>query len=438
MASSPAARNVDGPAPAPGSRVRAWWPIVPPLMAMALISHVNRVSIATAGDTVIMARYGLSPTRMGVVYSAFLLAYTAAMVPGGLFIDRVKPRAALAAVGFGSAVFVALTGVVGLTARGATAAFAALLVVRGLMGVVSSPLHPACAAAVDLRVPPGGRSLVNGLVTGAALVGIAATPPAFGALIGWFDWPAAFLVTAVVTVGVALFWSLAAADPPPGTTGAPARAVGGTGPGPSPAGSPSWWGLLADRSLILLTLSYAAVGYFQYLFFYWMNFYFKTQLGLPDATSRAYAAVPPLAMAVGMPLGGWLSDRLERASGARRARKIVPMAGMSAGAVLLALGVVAREPAWIAAWFALALGAVGTAEGPFWATATALGGRRRGSSAALFNTGGNAGGMLAPVVTPWVGEHYGWGPAVALGGLVCLAGVALWLGIDPGGDAREP
>ena len=113
------------------------------------------------------------------------------------------------------------------------------------------------------------------------------------------------------------------------------------------------------------------------------------------------------------------------------------MAGMAAGAALLALGVVAREPAWIVTWFALALGAVGLSEGPFWATAVELGGRRGGSSAALFNTGGNAGGMLAPVITPWVGQHVGWGYAVALGGLVCLGGVVLWLGIDLDARAAE-
>ena len=78
-------------------------------------------------------------------------------------------------------------------------------------------------------------------------------------------------------------------------------------------------------------------------------------------------------------------------------------------------------------------------EGPFWASAIELGGRRGGSSAALFNTGGNAGGLLAPIITPWVGEQLGWGYAVALGGLICLAGVVLWFWIDlderPGGAA---
>jgi hypothetical protein len=107
------------------------------------------------------------------------------------------------------------------------------------------------------------------------------------------------------------------------------------------------------------------------------------------------------------------------------------MAGMTAGAVFLMFGVFSREPQWIVAWFALALGSVGMAEGPFWATAIDLGGRRGGSAAAVLNFGGNAGGFLAPTLTPWIGQELNWGAAVAVGGIICLVGVALWLWIDP-------
>jgi len=231
---------------------------------------------------------------------------------------------------------------------------------------------------------------------------------------------------------MALVWTLAGANHPMRPEASAVVAVAGA--------LPARRSTLASRSLVLLTISYGAVGYFQYLFFYWMGYYFQKVLELPERTSRRYEAILPLAMALGMPLGGWLSDRLERALGAARGRRITPMAGMGAGAVLLALGVQAREPAWIVTWFALALGAVGTAEGPFWATAIELGGRRGGRSAAFFNTGGNAGGILAPIVTPWIGQRYGWPWALALGGAVCLLGVVLWVGIDPGGrpDGDEP
>jgi MFS family permease len=397
-------------------------------MAIVFVSHFNRVSIATAGDTRIMDQYGISPTRMGVVYSSFLFTYTALMIPGGLLIDRLGPRLALMTVAFGSAIFVALTGGVGLGLEGAGPVFLGLVMVRGLMGVVSAPLHPSCARAVGNWVPARSRSRINGLINGAALVGIAATPPGFGALISRLGWPAAFLIMGGVTAVLALIWTALATDEPAGGKANAGRLA----PDDLAVGSSPWHDLFRSRSLVLLTVAYGTIGYFQYMFFYWMSYYFEKVLRLAQEQSHNYAAIPPLAMAVGMPLGGWISDQLEHARGMPSRRRIVPIAGMSSGAVLLLAGVFAREPAWIVAWFALALLAVGMAEGPSWATAIDLGGHRGGSSAAVFNFGGNAGGILAPIVTPWVGQLLGWGYAVALGGLICLAGVVLWFLIDPG------
>jgi hypothetical protein len=88
-------------------------------------------------------------------------------------------------------------------------------------------------------------------------------------------------------------------------------------------------------------------------------------------------------------------------------------------------------------WFALSFGAVGTSEAPFWTTAVELGGRRGGLSAGIVNTGGNVGGFLAPVVTPLVSDRFGWLYGIGLGSLVCLAGVSLWLWINPS-EGLEP
>lgn len=411
---------------------RSTWAVVGLLMATAGMSHFNRVSIAAAGDARIMDQYGIEPTRMGMVYSAFLLSYTLMMIPGGLFLDRFRPRLSLAVVLFGSALFVALTGVVGLTIRDGALAFGALVVVRGLMGVVSAPLHPSCAAAVARWVRPGARARTNGIVNGTALVGIALTQVGFGAMIRVFDWPVSFLITATATALLAAAWWTFAAEPAdrPDLT---------TRPRPDDAPVP-WRSLLVDRNVMLLTASYAAAGYFQYLFVYWMNYYFKNTLKLPETTSQLYAAIPPLGMALGMPLGGWLSDWFEMRMGGHWGRRIVPMGGMAVGAGLLGLGVLAREPVWIVAWFGLAMAAVGMSEGPFWASAIELGSRqgRGGSAAAIVNTGGNAGGMLAPVLTPMVGLAFGWPAAVALGGVICMLGVVLWLGIDVGDHEPAP
>src|SRR5437588_3614878 len=118
------------------------WHIVLLLMGLSFFSYFNRISMSVAGTERLIAkpeaqppgdggtkatdggadrrieRHRLDPTWMGTVYTAFLIAYTLGMTPGGWLIDRVGPRLALAVMGFGSAAFVALTG---LAALGPTA-----------------------------------------------------------------------------------------------------------------------------------------------------------------------------------------------------------------------------------------------------------------------------------------------------------------------------
>jgi MFS family permease len=362
---------------------------------------------------------------MGTVYSAFLLVYTVFMIPGGFFIDRVGVRLALAVTAFGSAIFGALTGGAGFAFTTGTQVLASLAIVRGLMGLVTTPLHPASARAVTSWVALPQRSLANGLVTGAALLGIACTYRVFGSLIRTYGWPSAFVITGIVTAALGFGWLVCARDQPEGSS--------------TPMNPPSepaltargWAGLMAHRSIVLLTLSYAAVGYFQYLFFYWMQYYFEKVLGLGNTESEYYAALPPLAMAVGMPLGGWLSDKLQPRWGYRWGRAAVPVGGLLLSALFLACGIWTKSPVWIVTWFSLALGAMGASEGPFWSTIVELGGKRGGTAAAIMNTGGNAGGMLAPVVTPWASSLYGWQVGIGLGAVVGVAGALCWIWVMP-------
>ena len=131
-----------------------------------------------------------------------------------------------------------------------------------------------------------------------------------------------------------------------------------------------------------------------------------------------------------MPLGGWLSGLAERAFGPR-ARGWIAAGAMVAAAGLLGLGITATGPGRIVAWFALAMGAIGVTESLFWVTAVERGGRRGGTAAAIMNTGGDAGGVIAPVLTPWVDAQFGWPTAIGLGSLVSLLGAACWIGILP-------
>ena len=375
-------------------------------MAFCFISHLNRISMSVAADERIMKQYGIAPEKMGMVYSAFLLVYTVFMIPGGFFIDRFGPRSALAVVGFGSAAFCMLTGVVGWMEAGVV--WIALLLVRAAMGLVTVPLHPAAATAVGLWMPETSRRSINGLITGAALLGITCTYVVFAFLIGKFTWPRAFLITGALTAVIGVLWLAVA--PRRGETEDAQQFTG-------------WRALLTNRRVLLLTLSYAAVGYFQYLFFYWMHYYFDEILHFGKVASRYYASIPPLTMAFAMPVGGWLADKYQSR------RSLVSLWGMAAGGVFLIVSLFAKTPFWVLLFLSLGLGCVGLAEGAFWSSIVEAGGRLGGTAAAIMNTGGNGGGMLAPVVTPYVSKWLGWEYGIGLGGVICLAGAMCWIGI---------
>lgn len=400
------------------------WRILPLMMLFVALAHFNRISMSVAGAGQIIPSGLLSAQEMGWVYSAYLIPYTLCMLGGGWVIDRFGPKAAWTIQGFGSVVFVALTGVVGLAWTAPLALWLALLSVRGLLGVVSVPLHPTAARLVGNWASRPAVNFANGMITGAACVGMAFTYVLFGKLMDACGWPYAFVICAAITLVVAVLWSTIAADHPPGTKEAPGKTFD------APRRPPSLGELLRHRSLLYLTLAYGALGYFQYLFFYWAEYYFLKERRLSEDTSRAYASALTLAMGLGMVLGGWLTDRTR----ARLGLAAVPIGGFilaaaAVGGALLATGPNSDEI--VLACLAVAMAGAGASEGAFWTASVEMGGRRGGSAAALLNTGGNGIGLLAPVLTPYVSAKLGWSAAVGLAIVVSLAAAALWWAVDP-------
>jgi MFS family permease len=398
-------------------------------MLVVACGHFNRIAITVAGAERIIPEQGISPERMGIVYSAFLVFYTLAMVPGGWFIDRFGTRAAFVFLCFASSLLVALTGLTGLVENDVTSLWSGLLVVRAALGIVNAPLHPASAQTVFRDIALPARSLANGLVTFAACVGIAATYPVMGWLIDRFDWPRAFLLCGITTLVVAVVWT------------ACTRAARG-GPGVGARGTVDFKALLLvlrRRSVICITLAYAAQGYFQYQFFYWLQYFFETIQHQEPSVGRRNSAIVTLVMGFGMIGGGWMADVVGRSSTSHLRRAVVPVLAMIGSGAVFVFGLLTPDPRVTLAAFTVAAGLCGAYEGAFWTTGVELGGRFGGTTAGLMNAGGNLGGSLSPTVAPFLGgifaQHYGedtgWRMALAVAGVVVIAGSALWMGVRP-------
>jgi MFS family permease len=431
------------------------WLVLGLLMGFAALGHFNRIGISVAGTEIfiqdgkppkdsLIASSGerqapkfakiFSETEMGWIYTAFLVVYTSAMLPGGWLIDRIGAARALTLLGLTMGSFVALTGTLGWLTATPNAFWLGLVAVRGAAGLCSSPLHPGAAHVVSDVTTVRSRTTGNGLVTAGALLGIAFTYPLFGAMIDWLTWQWAFVVSGLVLIGYGVVWGLVTVRrlSPTNTSGTSAL----DGPAnaelarpivsPSPSSSAR---LLANGNLWLVTLSYVAYSYFQYLFFYWMSYYFKSILNVSDTDSRRAAFAIAIAQGFGMALGGIGNDALCRACGVARGRRSIMLGGMGISALFALIAVCLNDYTQVMMFMAIAMGSQGICEGIFWTTATEIGGRSRGFAGAFMNTGGNVGGMIAPVMTPILAESMGWPGAIAVACAICAVGGLIWFAI---------
>jgi sugar phosphate permease len=356
------------------------------------------------------------------------------MIPGGHLADRFGPRLVLTVMGFGSALFTGLTALGGRPGLGTYFGIVpSFLAIRLGLGVFTAPLYPSCARMNAIWFPLAKRARVWGLVAAGAGIGGAASPIVFSWMINRFGWRLSFWAAAIATAALGLLWFRYVRDHPEehvsqrreASCVLRAETVGKS----SRRGTP-WIKLLTDRNLILLTLSYLTVGYFEYIFFFWIYYYFIEIRQMGQSQSAIYTTVLFLTWMVMTPIGGYVSDYLMMRYTRRVSRRIVPIVSLTTSALLLYLGANLNEPIAVAAVLSLALGFASASDGSFWASAIDLGGGQVGAACGILNTGGNTGGFIAPVLTPFIASFAGWKWGLYFGSLVVLIGVVAWFYID--------
>jgi MFS family permease len=396
------------------------------LFAFSLISYFDRTIISIAGPQ-LMRDFGVSPTQMGAVYSAFILGYALLMIPGGHLSDRLGPRLTLALMGVFSAAFTGLIIFAGKPGLGAYLGIVpALFAIRLGLGAVTAPLYPACAKMTANWIPVAYHARVQGFIIAGSSAGAAISPLLFTWMVLHFRWPISFIAAACVTAALGIFWLCYIRDYPPSVSRPPQSKT-------EPKHTP-WTKVFADRNLMLLTFAYGTLGYFQYIFFYWIYYYFGEVLHLGAQGSAKYTTLLFLTEGAIIPAAGLLSDRLTSRYGAQFGRRIVPMLGLALSAVFTYAGTVVPGVGAAVACLSLAFGLAACCEGPFWASVTEMAGERVGAASSILNTGAQVGGFFAPILTPYIASHAGWSWALYTGSLVTMSGfVAIYLAdVRPG------
>ncbi len=419
--------------PSPVGTVR--WRILALLFAISVVTYVDRVNISVTARQM-MPALGLTDQEFGYIFSAFVVGYALCQIPGGWLGDRWGARRVLTWALIWWSIWTALTAVA--PASPLAAAFGvlgALMLTRALLGVGESVALPNFNRAVADWLPPSEQALGIGLAIGGIGLGAAITPPITAWIMVNLGWQTAFYAAAALGVVVAAIWTWYATDTPRQhrhVTAAEAALIE-SGRAPSAATLATPWRRIAGTPTVWwLVLSYACLGYVAYIYMSWFYLYLVNVRGLSELRGAWSAMAPFLAMLIGCPLGGWMTDRLTQRWGVSTARRWVGMGGMIASGLAIAGGAWSAAPTVAVLLLSLGAGLLYFTVGAYWSSTVHLSKPHAGTLSGLMNTGANVGGTLSPSLTPWLAEQIGWNGALLVAAGVAVCGGLLWVWIDPG------
>jgi ACS family glucarate transporter-like MFS transporter len=195
--------------------------------------------------------------------------------------------------------------------------------------------------------------------------------------------------------------------------------------------------VLVQRDVLLLAGSYFCMNYVFYMFAQWLFTYLVEARGFTLLESGFLYVLP---FAVGAALaaaGGLTCDALCRRIGARWGCRLPAMTGLLFVAVFLLAGAYAANAYLAVVLLTLCFGFTQFTEGAFWSASTYAAGPHTSTATGMMNTGGNAPGLLAPVVGMMV-DQLGWLPTLASGSVFAIAGAVMWVFIGVQKNHHEP
>jgi MFS family permease len=379
------------------------------LVLSVAINYLDR-GILSVSAPLLQTELTLSPTQMGLLFSAFFWSYSVFQLPAGWLVDRYDVKHALSA---GFLLWCLATASVGLITG-----FGWLLGARVLLGIGESVAYPAYSRILARDFPESRRGLANALVDAGSKIGPALSTLAGGLLVSRFGWRALF-----VGMGIGgLLWLV------PWIFAAPA--------GRRPAlvhesGQPiRMLDILRRREAWGTYLGMFCLGYVWYFLISWLPSYLVTGRGLSLESMAVLGSLPFWAMAATSVLGGWFSDRLiRRGASVTRVRKSFVTGGLLLCGVTLLPAAAVHGPDLSVLLLVVSCAALGLFTSNVWAiTQTLAGPHAAGSWTGIQNAIGNLGGVISPVLTGvvvgWTGSYY---LAFAVASGMLLVGAASYL-----------
>ena len=400
------------------SNVR-WW-IVGMLTVFGFVSYLQRINISVAAE-LMAPELHLSKIQMGQIFSSFLIGYAIFQIPGGLFADRYGTRITLA----GSALL--WGGCTLLT--GLSTSFLLLWCTRFLLGCAEATTYPVGTLAVRNWIQPRQQGLANSLLFAGTSLAAAFSASCVSWLMIHFGWRNAFFLTSIPALAIAVAWWTFSSNWPRehARVNRAELALTNDDRVHTSTSMTELLGLLRNRKILLLCISYVAEGYLLFIFVFWLYIYLVEVRHFSMINGGLVASLPWLTGLCLTPLGGMVADRIALAKGRLVAAKYVIMVGYSLAGLLLFVAAYAPARALCVAALCLSVGFLMACEASFWVSATHLAGESGGAVSGLMNTVGILGGILSTSLVPVLVQHFSWLAALGSGTVVAVGCSSLWI-----------
>jgi sugar phosphate permease len=418
------------------------------LCSLSFLTYYDRVCISRAQQD-IQLDLGLEDGQLAIVFGAFSLAYALFEMPSGWLGDRYGARGTLTRIVLAWSFFTALTG----AATGLTMLVAA----RFLFGAGEAGAYPNMARIQGRWLPHNARALAGGLLWLAARWGGAFAPLIFGSMIllfnsTWFHttiaglpgieavspWRLGFFVAGLMGVVWCFFFYTWFRDDPAEKQTVNAAELQLIREGSAPTEVTThhapgvWKSLLRSRSLWALAIYYVLGSTVWFFFITWLPRYLNDVHQYNFKESQLVSGLPLFCGGISCLVGGWVSDRLFRATGRKYfGRALCPMGGVLVAAAAMLLVEHAQSATQAVILMCITAAAFDFGQAANWATMVDIGGKHAGMSTGFINMVGNLGGAISPLLAEWIFNGFGWPTLfVVYAAMFVLAG-SMWLFIDP-------
>ena len=360
------------------------------LFLIGVVNYLDRSALSIA-NTTIQKDLAISPMQMGVMLSAFSIAYAFSQLPLGALIDKLGSKLALG----GSLVVWS----VAQAAFGLFSSYGHLVGLRVLLGIGEAPVFPSAAKALSEWFDTQERGTATGWVWSSTCIGPCLAPPLLTVFMVHLGWRGMFILTGVMGLVLALCWFKFYKSK--------AQYMAETGRAePVPvqqvkAPKVRWTSLFKDRNTWGAFLGFMGVIYMIWLNLTWLPGYFEREHGLDLYRTAWVVSLAYLFGALGTIVAGKCCDRLvARGMRVLASRKLMVILGLLGGALFTLIVAFTTNVVACVILLCLTMFFINISSATAWMIVnTIVPSERVASFGSIQNFGGYLAGSIAPILT---------------------------------------